>query len=1096
MNHGADVNATNKYNETALLVACQKLNAEAINVLLNARADPTISDYEDYTCLHHGGCSKENLQAMIHHGADVNATNKNNITPLMHACENGDIDAINILLNAGADPNIADVHGYTALHDAVEGFCSTESLRAIIDHGADVNARNNNSVTAIMIACYKGNTDAISVLLKAGADLNMTDGNGASCIHHVVGEGFTKAMLETVINHGADVNLTNNNNATALMIACLNSNVDAINVLLNAGADSNIADADGDSCLHNAVGKSCIADPAIAAYEGYTHLHHGDCSKENLQAIIDHGVDINASNKMNVTALMVACQRGNTDVINILLNAGADPNIADEKGAACIHHAVGGGCRKEVLLRLISRGADVNATTKINRTALKIACLNRNEDAINVLLNAGADSNIADADGDTCLHTALGNICIADPTTAAYEGYTCLHHGGCSTENLQVMIDHGADVNALNNQNATALMIACHKRNTDAINVLLNAGADPNIADDKGATCIHHAVSESCSKDVLETIINQGEDANVTSKNNVTASMTACLNRNEDAINVLLNAGANTNIIDADGDTCLQTALGKGCRLASTVADYEGHNYLHHRGCSIENLQAMIDHGANVNATNKMSETALMLACQKQNIIAMRVLLDPEANPDIADVKGDTLLHNAIQKHVSKETLHAIIDHGVDVNAINHKGESALLLACETGQKESVSLLLRAGAYDDTMSCLHKVLKGEYDHEILQMLLDHGVPVNAANKNQQTAYMLACHQGNIDAMCTLVNAGADPNIKDSDDKTCLHRVVHGGSRKYILQAIIDHGADVNAVNNEGATVLMLVCEAGQKEVVNIFLRAEADTSIVDVHGDTCLHKLLHRECDQETLQMLLDHGVPVNATNKNQQTAYMLASHQGNIDAMCALVDAGADPNITDSWGNTSLHLVAQGGSGKHVLEKLMEHGANVYAMNNEGSTALMLACGTGEKKAVDILLRTGADTSVVDIHGDTCLHNLVSRDCDQDTLQMLLNHGVPVNVTNKNHQTAYMLAYDQGNVDAMHALVNAGAYAKIDSDDDDTNISCGGCCSNLSLQTIVQWLTPAPRQDTVTLDTSSPERFETNNSEEFCPASARALGK
>ena len=353
-------------------------------------------------------------------------------------------------LNAGADPNIADDDGYTSVHDAVEGFCSLESLRAIIDHGADVNATNKNSVTAIMIACYKLNADTISVLLNAGADLNMTDGNSASCIHHVVGEGFTKATLETVINYSADVKLTNKNNVTALMIACLNSNEDAINVLLNAGANSNIADADGDTCLHNAVGKSAIADSAIAEFEGYTCLHRGNCSKDNLQAVIDYGADVNAANKHNITPSMQACENGDIDAINILLDAGADPNITDEKGTACIHHAVGGGCRKDVLLRLISRGTDVNATTKINRTALKIACLNRNEDAINVLLNAGADPNIADADGDTCLHTAVGNICITDPTTGAYEGYTCLRHGGCRTENLQAMIDHGADVNALN----------------------------------------------------------------------------------------------------------------------------------------------------------------------------------------------------------------------------------------------------------------------------------------------------------------------------------------------------------------------------------------------------------------------------------------------------------------------------------------------------------------------------------------------------------------------------------------------------------------------------------------------------------------------
>ena len=128
---------------------------------------------------------------------------------------------------------------------------------------------------------------------------------------------------------------------------------------------------------------------------------------------------------------------------------------------------------------------------------------------------------------------------------------------------------------------------------------------------------------------------------------------------------------------------------------------------------------------------------------------------------------------------MDKETLQTIIDHGADVNAINHRYESELLLACKTVQKESVSLLLTAGAdigivdvYNDT--CLHNVLNGEYDQERLQMLLDHGVPVNVTNKNHQTAYMLACHQGNIDTMCALLKAGADRSITSNDDGYANH----------------------------------------------------------------------------------------------------------------------------------------------------------------------------------------------------------------------------------------------------------------------------------------------------------------------------------
>ena len=73
---------------------------------------------------------------------------------------------------------------------------------------------------------------------------------------------------------------------------------------------------------------------------------------------------------------------------------------------------------------------------------------------------------------------------------------------------------------------------------------------------------------------------------------------------------------------------------------------------------------------------------------------------------------------------------------------------------------------------------------------------------------------------------------------------------------------------MNAVNSEGTTALMLACETGQREAINVVLRAGADTSVLDTYSDTSLHKLLNKDCDQGTLQMILDHGVPLNAANK------------------------------------------------------------------------------------------------------------------------------------------------------------------------------------------------------------------------------------
>ena len=799
----------------------QEKYIDAINVLLRAGADPNITDDHDDTCLHHslyGDCSKEVIEAIIKHGADVNTTNKINGTALGIACYKGNIGAIKVLLSYEANIHIATSAG-TCLHYAVYGDCSKEVLELIIKHGADVNATNNFYVTALLIACHKGNIEAIYMLLSKGTSPRLATRDG-TCLHYAVYGDCSKEVLETITNHGADVNVTDKKNRTALMKACNKRNINALNVLLRAGADPKITDDDGNTSLHHAV--------------------RGGCSKEVLETLINHGADVNATNKNNITPLIKACNKRNKNAINVLLHAEADPKITDDYGYTCLHHAVAGDCSKEVLETIINHGADVNATNKNNTTALITACNKDKINAIKVLLRAGADPKITDESGDACLHHVVYGA------------------GDCSKEVLEPLINHGADVNATNNYNETALIIACSKRNTDAINILLSAGADPNIADDASDTCLRHAVRKDCSKEVLETIIKHGTDVNATNNNNQSALMIACYTGNIDAINVLLRAEADPNIID------------------------------------------------------KISGPALRIACYRGDIDAINVLLHAGADPNITDGDGDTSIHHAVRGSCSTEALETIINHDVDVNITNKNNRTALMKACTMRNTNAINVLLRAGADpnitdNDGNTSLHHAVEGGCSKDVLETIINHGGDVNATNKNNRTSLMIACYKRNIDSISVLLFAATDSNFSDVICDTCLHKAVRAGCNIQALQVIIDHCADVNAVNNEGATALLVACDTGQKESVNVLLRAGADTTIADVSGDTCLHKVLNREFGNETLQILIDHGAPVNATNKNHQTAYMLARNQENLEAMLALVYTGADPNIDSGEDNGAI---------------------------------------------------------------------------------------------------------------------------------------------------------------------------------------------
>ena len=622
--------------------------------------------------------------------------------------------------------------------------------------------------------------DLIRTLLNADGD---------TCLHYAARNYQCKEVLQAIISHGVDVNVTNKKNITALMTALEEGNEDAINVLLTAGSHQNIADADGDTCLHYAARK-----------------YNWKLVAEVLHALISHGVDVNTTNKNNVTVLMIACFRGNTAAIPVLLNAGADANIVDADGFACLHYAAQNYLCTEVLQALISHGVDVNTTSKNSVTVLMTACNNGNTDAIHVLLNAGADANIVDADGDTCLHYAAGN-------------YQC-------TEVLQAIISHGVDVNATTKENVTALIIACDTKNTDAIPVLLNAGADPNIADANGYTCLHYAAQSIQCTEILQAIISHGINVNATNKVNVTALEIACQKGNNKTINVLLNVGADPNIANADGYTCLHWAA-------------LNHQYL-------EILQGMISHGADVNATSKKKVTALMVACHMGNTDAIHVLLNAGADANIVDADGYTSLHDAARNSQCTEILQAIISHDGDVNATSKNNATALMAACRMEHTAAIPILLNAGADPniadaDGDTSLHYAARNYLCTEALQTIISHGGDVNATSKNNATALMIACRMRNTPAIHVLLDAGADPNIADADGDTSLHYAARNYLCAEALQTIISHSGDVNATNKNNVTALMIACEKSNKDAINILLNAGADPNIADADGDIWLH---------------------------------------------------------------------------------------------------------------------------------------------------------------------------------------------------------------------------------------------------------------
>jgi ankyrin repeat protein len=155
-------------------------------------------------------------------------------TPLMMAAQNGNVSAVQTLLDKGVDVNERNEYGDTALTFAtLKGH--TDCVQSLIDKGAEVNAKTKEGGTPLMLAAAFGYTDIVWALLNNGAELNTKTETGKTALMKATENGHT-SIVKTLLVNGAEVNVKDNDCLTALMLAEENGNPSIINILLDNGA--------------------------------------------------------------------------------------------------------------------------------------------------------------------------------------------------------------------------------------------------------------------------------------------------------------------------------------------------------------------------------------------------------------------------------------------------------------------------------------------------------------------------------------------------------------------------------------------------------------------------------------------------------------------------------------------------------------------------------------------------------------------------------------------------------------------------------------------------------------------------------------------
>ncbi|XP_026526560.1 tankyrase-2 isoform X3 [Notechis scutatus] len=657
---------------------------------------------------------------------------------------------------------------------------------------------------------------------------------------------------------------------------------------------------------------------------------------------------------------------GRRDVVDYLLQSGANVHARDDGGLIPLHNACSFG-HAEVVNLLLRHGADPNARDNWNYTPLHEAAIKGKIDVCIVLLQHGADPSIRNTDGRTALD-------LADPSakavlTGEYKKDELLESARSGNEEKLMALLTPLNVNchASDGRKSTPLHLAAGYNRVKIVQLLLQHGADVHAKDKGDLVPLHNACSYG-HYEVTELLVKHGACVNAMDLWQFTPLHEAASKNRVEVCSLLLSYGADPTLLNCHNKSTID--LAPTPQLKERLAyEFKGHSLLQaaresdvnrvkkHLSLEIVNFKHPQTHETPLHCAAASPYPKRKQVCE--------LLLRKGANINEKTKDFLTPLHVASEK-AHNDVVEVVVKHEAKVNALDNLGQTSLHRAAHCGHLQTCRLLLSFGC-DPSIISLQGFTASQMGNENVQQLLQEGVPLGNSEADRQL--LEAAKAGDVDTVKKLCTTHS-VNCRDIEGRqsTPLHFAA-GYNRVSVVEYLLQHGADVHAKDKGGLVPLHNACSYGHYEVAELLVKHGAVVNVADLWKFTPLHEAAAKG-KYEICKLLLQHGADPTKKNRDGNTPLDLVKD--------------GDTDIQDLLrGDAALLDAAKKGCLARVKKLCSPDNVNCRDTQGRHSTPLHLAAGYNNLEVAEYLLQHGADVNAQDKGGLIPLHNAASYGAD-----------------------------------------------------------------------------------------------------------------